>query len=134
MEPKLYIIMRRDIQDGNPGKMMAQAAHAQADFNAWMHRILHQPSQYSSLLLEFARWRGDRSFGATVVLHETLDTIGEIVENTAFSGKTVDPSYRWRNHYGDVFVSNEVTCAWVFVCQQSISSEEKYMGQFKLHS
>ena len=34
MEPRLYIVMRRDLWDMNPGKGMAQAAHAQSDFDA----------------------------------------------------------------------------------------------------
>lgn len=36
IDPRLYIIMRKDIQDMNPGKAMAQAAHAQADFGAFL--------------------------------------------------------------------------------------------------
>jgi hypothetical protein len=133
MTPKLYIIMRRDIQDGNPGKMMAQAAHAQADFSAWMRVMQQQPNHYGELLAEFESWREDRCFGVTLVLHETLETIEKIVANTNFSGTTVDPTYPWRNFYGDVYTSNMVTCAWVFVCSQSNLDEEQYMKQFSLH-
>lgn len=133
MEPRLYIIMRRDLQDMNPGKAMAQAAHAQADCTAWMRVIKQEKKQYPELIAEFDKWREDRSFGTTLVLHETLGTINQIVENTNFSGKTVDPTYPWRNYYGDVFLSNEVTCAWVFVCSESNLDEELYMKQFNLH-
>lgn len=133
MDPRLYIIMRRDIQDMNPGKAMAQAAHAQADFDAWASMIRKQPNQYGKLIDEFDTWRGNRSFGVTLVLHETLETINKIVENTNFSGKTVDPTYPWRNYYGEVFTSNEVTCAWVFVCNESNLDEEQYLKTFDLH-
>lgn len=35
-EPRLYIVMREDLWDMNPGKGMAQSAHAQADFDAFV--------------------------------------------------------------------------------------------------
>jgi hypothetical protein len=133
MAPRLYIIMRKDIQDMNPGKSAAQAAHAQADFGAWMHMIKQQPDQYGELLAEFDLWQEDRSFGVTLVLHETLESIKDIIARTTFSGMTTDPTYPWRNYYGDVFTSKEVTCAWVFLCNQSFSGEEELMKQYKLH-
>lgn len=133
MEPRLYIIMRKDLQDMNPGKAMAQSAHAQADFTAWMRTIKKQKKKRPKLLAEFDVWQENRSFGTTLVLHETLETINQIIENTCFSGKTVDPTYPWRNYYGDVFTSSEVTCAWVFVGNQSYLDEEQYMKQFELH-
>jgi len=40
MEPTLYIIMRSDLQDMNPGKGMAQAAHAQADFDSYIFMMV----------------------------------------------------------------------------------------------
>mgnify|MGYP001552194038 CR=1 FL=1 len=133
MQPKLYIVMRKDLPDMNPGKSMAQAAHAQADFEAWRRVILQQPNHYGDLIAEFERWCEDRAFGVTLVLHETLETIDQIVENTNFSGKTVDPTYPWRNYYGEVFTSNQVTCAWVFVCNESHLDEESYLKMFDLH-
>ena len=133
MAPRLYIIMRRDIQDMNPGKSAAQAAHAQADFDAWTRVIKQQPDQYGDLIAEFDVWKEDRNFGVTLVLHETLATINQIVDNTTFSAVTVDPTYPWRNWYGEMFFSNEITCAWVFVCGESNPQEEEYMKQFKLH-
>jgi len=39
IDPRLYIIMREDLQDMNPGKGMAQAAHAQAEMLAHMDEI-----------------------------------------------------------------------------------------------
>jgi hypothetical protein len=133
MSPKLYIIMRKDLFDNSPGKMMAQSAHAQADFSAWMRHIRQDPDQYGALIAEFDTWLEDRAFGVTLTLHEPLATIEQIIHNTDFSGKTVDPTYPWRNYYGDLFVSNEVTCAWVFLCNESNPCEEEYMRQFGLH-
>lgn len=128
MEPKLYIIMRKDIQDMNPGKAMAQAAHAQSDFDSHLFPVDIPDA------LEFQRavweWRGDRSFGVTLVLHEPLEVINQITSVMPHSGVTVDPTYPWRNFYGDLFVSSEVTCAWVFVYTEE---EAEYMKQFSLH-
>lgn len=128
MEPKLYIIMRKDIQDMNPGKAMAQAAHAQADFGAYQSSLVNQDGD--EFWLAMSAWREDREFGVTLVLHEPLEVINQITSVMPHSGVTVDPTYPWRNFYGDVFVSSEVTCAWVFVRTEE---EAEYMKQFSLH-
>ncbi len=131
MEPKLYIIMRKDIQDMNPGKAMAQAAHAQADFDEYIEKKCGPAyRQDDDLWMAVNYWREDRSFGVTLVLHEPLEKINEITSVIPDSGVTVDPTYPWRNFYGDVFVSSEVTCAWVFVRTEE---EAEYMKQFSLH-
>lgn len=131
MSPKLYIIMRRDIQDMNPGKAMAQAAHAQADFLAWVGSL--DPVQHQAVLVDVINWREDRSFGVTLVMHETEDTIRTIVDRTDFSGLTFDPTYPWRNFYGEVFTSHELTSSWVFVCDSSKPEDELLMSTFNLH-
>jgi len=131
MEPKLYIVMRKDIQDMNPGKAMAQAAHAQSDFDEYIEKKCGPAYRQDDTLWEaVGYWRGDRSFGVTLVLHEPLDVINQITSAIPNSGVTVDPTYPWRNFYGDVFVSCEVTCAWVFVTTEE---EAEYMKQFALH-
>ncbi len=128
MEPKLYIIMRKDIQDMNPGKAMAQAAHAQSDFDSHLFPVdIPDTFEFQKAVME---WRGDRSFGVTLVLHEPLEVINQITSVMPHSGVTVDPTYPWRNFYGDMFVSSEVTCAWVFVYTEE---EAEYMKQFSLH-
>jgi hypothetical protein len=45
-------------------------------------------------------------------------------------GLTVDPTYPWRNYYGKLFTSEEVTCMWAFVWKDE---EIEYMRQFGLH-
>lgn len=131
MEPKLYIVMRKDIQDMNPGKAMAQAAHAQSDFDRFVEDVCGPEYRQDDALWEnVCQWREDRSFGVTLVLHEPLEVINQIISVIQNSGTTVDPTYPWRNFYGDVFVSCEVTCAWVFVTTEE---EAEYMKQFALH-
>jgi predicted TIM-barrel fold metal-dependent hydrolase len=129
MEPRLYIVMRRDLWDMNPGKGMAQAAHAQADFDLYMFA---DPKAAKSKEIADAvmAWREDRHFGTTLVLHETLDTFGKISMNVAHWGFTTDPTYPYRNHYGEVFTRSEVTCMWVFAYTEE---DIEYMRQFDLH-
>jgi hypothetical protein len=75
-------------------------------------------------------WREDRHFGTTLVLHEPLDTFGKISMNVAHWGFTTDPTYPYRNYYGEVFTRSEVTCMWVFAYTEA---ELEYMRQWKLH-
>jgi hypothetical protein len=118
MQPTLYIIMRNDIFDGTPGKMMAQAAHAQADFDKKISRVIQDIDyrEYEGLLENYNKWIEDRNFGRTIVLSGTEDDIDRISYKGALAGFTVDPSYPWRNYYGEMFVTEEVTCGWIFVC------------------
>jgi hypothetical protein len=128
MEPRLYIVMRRDLWDMNPGKGMAQAAHAQADFGAYQSSLVNK--DVDEFWQAMSAWREDREFGVTLVLHEPLDTFGKISMNVAHWGYVTDPTYPYRNHYGEVFTRSEVTCMWVFVYTEE---ELKYMRQWDLH-
>jgi hypothetical protein len=128
MEPRLYIVMRRDLWDMNPGKAMAQAAHAQADFDAHLFPM-SIPDAYEFQAAVLA-WREDRHFGTTLVLHETLDTFSKISMNVAHWGFTTDPTYPYRNYYGEVFTRSEVTCMWAFAYTEA---ELEYMRQWRLH-
>jgi len=118
MEPTLYIIMRSDLPDLNPGKGMAQAAHAQADFDARIAKIAKDIDfpGHSELMIDYSDWSEDRSFGRTIVLSATKEKIREIVVEGTLAGTTIDPTYPWRNYYGEMFVTEEVTCGWIFVC------------------
>lgn len=126
LEPRLYIIMRRDISDMNPGKAMAQAAHAQADFESY---IANWP-EVNELQTQYDTWRKELNFGVTTVLCATWDEMKEIASNTEHSGYTIDPTYPWRNFYGEMFVSSQTTCMWAFVYN---ADEFELMKQFKLH-
>lgn len=124
-EPRLYIIMRRDLWDNNPGKMMAQAAHAQALFDLY---------DKSDILEEYCVWRGDGTdnagFGPTVVLDATWEQMCDIETRIPCSGMVVDPTYPWRNWYGEYFTSSETTCMWAFVWEEK---DIEYLKQYKLH-
>ena len=124
--PTLYIIMRSDIADMNPGKGMAQSAHAQAEFSHYM-----QKAHAQDVRTAYEQWCEDRSFGRTLVLSGTKATIEQIVGSMKHSGIVVDTTYPWRNYYKEVFVSKETTCGWVFVSDPSEASEE--MRSLGLH-
>jgi len=131
MNPRLYIVMREDLWDMNPGKAMAQAAHAQADFDEYVED--HCGPDYlqdDPLWRATFNWREDRSFGTTLVLHEPLSVMEEIHERVVHTGMTVDPTYPYRNHYGEMFVRSEVTCMWVFAYTEE---DVEYMQQWRLH-
>ena len=128
MEPRLYIIMRRDLWDMNPGKAMAQAAHAQADFEAHLFpEFVPDARKFRDAVIA---WREDRNFGTTLVLHEPLAVMEQIRERILHSGLTVDPTYPYRNFYGEVFTRSEVTCMWAFAYTDE---DIEYMKQFDLH-
>ena len=57
MNEVLYILMRNDMDSLNPGKGMAQAAHASNHFMFW-----------NSDDMEFKKWCSYRAFGVTIVL------------------------------------------------------------------
>jgi len=114
-EPTLYIIMRRDIPDMNPGKAMAQASHATSDF----HR-------YESVwgIPTYDEWTEERSFGRVILLSADLDVLKSLIDTHSISGITMDPTYPWRNYYYDTMLTKEYTCAWVYVDDKNPASEE----------
>jgi hypothetical protein len=128
MNSRFYIIMRRDLWDLSPPKAMAQAAHAQADFEAHLFpQSIPDAKEFCDAVIE---WREQRNFGTTIILHETLETFGKISMNVAHWGYTTDSSYPYRNWYGEMFTRSEVTCMWVFAYTEN---ELEYMRQFNLH-
>ena len=130
-EPRLYIVMREDLWDMNPGKAMAQAAHAQADFDAYIEDTCGPNyTQNSKLWSNVLRWREDRNFGTTLVLSAPLDDMREINDSMFHSGMTFDPTYPYRNWYGRVFTSDEITCMWAFVDNDA---DSEFMKKFQLH-
>lgn len=134
-EPRLYIVMREDLWDMNPGKGMAQAAHAQALFddyvskyanNLYMNEVDLDPT-FINLVQD---WRGDIGFGVTTVLSAPLVDLENIPLNVEYCGHTVDPTYPYRNYYKQTFTRSEVTCMWAFA---TTDRELDYMKQWKLH-
>ena len=133
MEPTLYILMRSDIQDMNPGKAMAQAAHTQADFDEYVEdNCAPDYLQGDPLWSAVSNWREDRSFGRTIVLEATEEKIRSVTEICAHGGYTIDPTYPWRNYYNEVFVSEELTCGWVFIGEDN-AEDKTLIEDLKLH-
>lgn len=124
-KPKLYIIIRSDLWDNNPGKMMAQAAHAQALFDLYDTTLF--PDQYFDWCHD---GKDNIGFGPTVVLSATWEQMCDIQERIIHRGMVEDPSYPWRNWYGDAFETSETTAMWAFVWEDS---EFEYMSQYPLH-
>jgi hypothetical protein len=134
MTPTLYCLMRQDLQDLNPGKGMAQAMHAQADFDQWINDKLVSSPAYKPYIAE---WKEDRSFGRTLVLECTLEEISNVANYGAAvklpMALTIDPTYPWRNFYGKVFLSEEVTCGWVFACDLTPQPVLDELRKLSLH-
>jgi len=128
MEPTLYIIMRSDLPDCNPGKGMAAAAHAQAEFNAhieWVKESLDafdgadcdRSVAFKNTIADYEEWCGDGNFGRTIVLSADWAVIHDIARYNNVSGSTIDPTYPWKNFYGELQVTKETTCGWCFVAE-----------------
>lgn len=114
MTPTLYIIMRNDMVSMNPGKGMAQAAHAANAFEA------EDRAQYAEpIVTAWDQWRDSTSqkFGTTIVLQGNVDEMYSAVELAIRSGLPadviLDPTYPVQDgavtHLIPVY-----TCAYVF--------------------
>ena len=136
MEPTLYIVMRSDIPDMNPGKGMAQAAHAQAEFDECMSDLVSKANDkentWPAILVNYAEWMEGRAFGRTIVLSADLATIREITTTGKVAALTVDPTYPWKNYYGELQVTEEATCGWIFVSDEN-AQDIKLVENLPLH-
>lgn len=99
-QPTLYILMRTDMTSLNPGKAMAQAAHAANAFHA-----AATDGEYP--LAGFDDWLGLQyaqpyNFGTTIVLAVTTEReLREVIDGASEdgfeAGIIVDPSYPVRD-------------------------------------
>ena len=135
--PVLYILMRTDMQSMNPGKAMAQAAHAANAAVAYANSIDDEGVKY--LLSE---WQNStrQSFGTTIVLD--AGSINDITawydsfekdadDEPAVFGIVNDPTYPVRD--GDVVHFVDVdTCAYL-LCFKEGNVAETVAG-FPLHA
>ena len=110
-EPTLYILMRSDMLSLNPGKAMAQAAHAANQF-ASVARTIKEDG--------FQDWENqtDAAFGTTIVLdaggEEELFTAVEAAQDAGYLADIVlDPTYPVRDG-GVTHVLPVVTCGYAF--------------------
>ena len=144
-EPALYILMRSDLDSLNPGKMVAQGAHAanQAAFEMrkLRERVNHPNSGGATktvandrLLDMFEQWETStpQGFGVTLCLDvtgEELPLVVEAAKSSGFAaGVTHDPSYPLRD--GGVTHSLPLdTCGYVFGNKPDLGI---LLGQFDL--
>jgi len=111
-EPALYILMRSDLESLNPGKMVAQGAHAANQSVAML-------SKDHSIYPLYEQWRSSTpcGFGVTLCLDVTGDQLPPVVEaayRAGFAaGVTHDPSYPLQD--GQVLHTLPLdTCGYVF--------------------
>jgi len=147
-EPALYILMRSDLDSLNPGKMVAQGAHAANQFGYDMDGLEAQhlvdkdnPDTASELtpvqrdlVRMFGQWQTStpQGFGVTLCLDvtgEELPLVVEAAKRAGFAaGVTHDPSYPLRD--GGVTHSLPLdTCGYVFGNKPDLGI---LLGQFDL--
>jgi peptidyl-tRNA hydrolase len=130
--PKLYIIIRQDLYDNTPGKMMAQAGHAGSKF---AHNCL--TSKDKALKEQYALWEAGRGFGTKITLAATQNEMYEAT--TVFynmglaSSLIVDDTYPFTNYFGEVFTAKELTCMYVFAPTDVPQEALDYLRLFPLH-
>lgn len=127
-EQVLYLIMRTDLPDNNPGKMMAQAGHVVSDFECWANEV-----DYAAVSDEIKLWRNGRNFGTKIVLESNKKEINEMNFVIGYSRLVYDPTYPYRNYYGDIIFSNELVGMWVFINKYSSKEEIDFIKQLPLH-
>jgi hypothetical protein len=141
IEHKLYILMRNDLPSLNPGKAMAQAAHAANSLTAeWGH--LQSVKDYTNR---------DNPFGTCIVLAADKDTIVYKLRRAAMRDGTVpfgpvyDPTYPFnttteiaalipksklsapmivKEDNRVMLFRKELTCAYLFVVDGSSNQAE----------
>lgn len=143
---RLYILMRNDLPSMNPGRGMAQAAHASNQF-IFEHGKDRRVNQ----------WQADRGFGTTITLAAHQLQIENIIDlairKKHKAGLVYDPTYSYVLHMElaecidrktftavPVFKENgqvvlfrkELTCGYVFLHEDSPDREE-LMGVLALH-
>jgi hypothetical protein len=130
-EPALYILMRSDLDSLNPGKMVAQGAHAA---NQFVHEFLTDVSTKTPYGSLYEQWRTSTpdGFGVTLCLDvtgEQLPLVVQAAKRMGFAaGVTHDPSYPLRD--GGVTHSLPLdTCGYVFGNRPELSI---LLGQFDL--
>lgn len=120
MSHRLYILMRHDIDNMNPGKGMAQASHA----SLHAHKEIQANYRFEPFREAWAEWlKQADGFGTTIVLEGAtlsmmmdIDVDHQVPKEAPYAaGIVYDPTYPTQNYYGASFVRSDATCMWVFV-------------------
>lgn len=100
MSGRLYIFMRSDLHSLNPGKAMAQAAHAGTAFTSNFYEGVYEEILPKEI---FDEWTNEGvDFGTTIVLDADeiqVDSVLEGLEEKNIKlpvGKIVDPTYPFK--------------------------------------
>lgn len=113
--------MRTDMASMNPGKAVAQGAHAANIFGEIMHT---PPFDNSPFFDEFREWQGIRMFGTTITLGVNLDQLYEKNRKASDAGFICgichDPTYPLRD--GDYTHLIPVdTCGYIFGSKERLA-------------
>lgn len=138
-DPRLYIMMRNDLVDLNPGKAMAQAAHAANQFISSLKPPAPSWTGANSLEGWLETWTNQaKGFGTTIVLTASKSQIEHIIPLGASEGYACDfvfdPTYPIKSAEGEIFTVNAMTCAYVFVAPYTDDYEtEIQLRKLSLH-
>jgi hypothetical protein len=141
-DPYLYILMRSDLDSLNPGKMVAQGAHAANQFTYRVEAFQeavdldgNNPNAKQQYVVNlFAQWKTSTpdGFGVTICLDVSGDQLPLVVDAAnnfrCIAGVTHDPSYPLLD--GRVIHSIPLdTCGYVFGDKADLRI---LLGQFDL--
>jgi len=135
-DPRLYILMRTDMASMNPGKGMAQAAHAANAFVGDMEDFARNgPIEGSQHTQAFRAWAQQtaQNFGVTYTLavpdEVTMENTVKMARMLHYPADVIfDPTYPVR----DGLVTHLIpvyTCAYVF----SPDGAPRFLSKFDLH-
>lgn len=100
MSGRLYIFMRSDLHSLNPGKAMAQAAHAGTAFTSNFYEGVYEKILPKNVFDEWTKEGVD--FGTTIVLDADEKQVNSILEELEKEniklpvGKIIDPFYPFK--------------------------------------
>ncbi len=144
---RLYILIRTDLPSMNPGRAMAQAAHAANQF-------IHEYGKQTAVRM----WQQDaKGFGTTICLAATEAEISNIVKPASIwgycAGHVYDPTYKFeldkelavlidpdfltaptiiKDDGKCMMFRNELTCGYLFMSNDS-PDKERLIGSLSLH-
>jgi len=131
---RLYILIRSDIYQMNPGKLGAQAAHAATKF---VFDALDNDDQEVNTQMLHWRQQAGGGFGTKITLaateaeiHATMQQLNEYGLQT---GLVIDPTYPFTNYFGEFFTAEELTAGYVFAPDTIPAAALNILMQFKLH-
>lgn len=127
----LYILMRNDMESLNPGKAMAQAAHAANQFVQEMSN-----SKKEDDIDTLVDWESDgKGFGTTIVLEGNILEIQDAIELAKSVGIVADMVMDETYPVEDGMVTHLLpveTCGYIFAMDDD-HLKEVILSEFDLH-